>query len=92
MPVPTQVVAESVTELDGRFQSIRTSETNLGNLVTDVMRTAMSADVALLNAGTLRSDDRHGPGPLTLRDLVAILPMADELVWSPEAHIVACRL
>jgi len=76
----TEVVAETLTELDGRFASIRTSETNLGNLITDVMRSAMDAEVAVLNSGTLRSDDRHGPGALTLRDMISILPMADEML------------
>lgn len=45
--------------------------------MTDIMLEAMDADVALLNAGTLRSDAIHPVGPFRLRDLVAILPMID---------------
>eukprot|EP00908_Phaeocystis_cordata_P013571 Transcript_24638.p1 GENE.Transcript_24638~~Transcript_24638.p1 ORF type:complete len:601 (+),score=299.50 Transcript_24638:121-1923(+) len=72
-----EVVGETEVELDGRFKAIRTSETNLGNFVADIMRAAVTADVAILNSGTLRSDEIHPPGHLKLRDLVAILPMAD---------------
>jgi len=66
--------------LDGRFTTVRTKESNLGNLVTDAMRDATGADVALLNSGTLRSDVVHGPGTLRVADLVAVLPMADSMV------------
>lgn len=42
-------------DLDGRFTKVRTQETNLGNLVTDIMRawcdSAGGADVVLLNSG-----------------------------------------
>ena len=37
------------TPLDGRFSSVRTQETNLGNLVTDIMVASLNADCALLN-------------------------------------------
>ncbi len=49
-------------DLDGRFEFLRTKECNLGNLVTDIMRRATRADVALLNSGTLRSDTVHDAG------------------------------
>eukprot|EP00118_Oscarella_pearsei_P011867 m.83044 g.83044 ORF g.83044 m.83044 type:complete len:568 (+) comp36325_c0_seq4:142-1845(+) len=67
-------------ELEGRFSEVRTKETNLGNLVADVMRQVTKADVALINSGTLRSDAIHGPGPIKLKDLMDILPMPDSLV------------
>lgn len=53
--------------LEGRFSYIRTQETNLGNLVCDVMRRATRADVALLNSGTLRSDTLHEPGVFKMK-------------------------
>ncbi|GMH67196.1 hypothetical protein TrRE_jg1432, partial [Triparma retinervis] len=65
--------------LDGRFEMVRTSETNLGNFVTDVMRRGTSADIAILNSGTLRSDSIMPAGDLKMKDLVSILPMVDEL-------------
>ena len=53
--------------LEGRFSYIRTQETNLGNLVCDVMRRATRADVALLNSGTLRSDALHQAGVFKMK-------------------------
>ena len=45
--------------------------------MTDIMLEAMDPDIALLNAGTLRSDAVHPAGSFRLRDLMAILPMID---------------
>ena len=67
-------------ELDGRFSSVRTGETNLGNFITDIMARATDSDIALLNSGTLRSDRIHPPGSFKMKDLLAILPMMDSLV------------
>lgn len=53
--------------LEGRFKFVRTRETNLGNLVTDIMRRSMKADVALLNSGTLRSDCVHEAGVFKMK-------------------------
>ena len=75
-----QIIGELATELDGRFTSIRTSETALGNFVCDLFRESSGADMALLNSGTLRSDVVHTPGPFLMRDLISILPMLDETV------------
>ena len=69
-----KVLGISLVPLDCRFSSVRTRETNLGNMVADLMRRAVDADVALLNAGTLRANAVIPPGFLRLKDLVAILP------------------
>ncbi|KAG2499917.1 hypothetical protein HYH03_002204 [Edaphochlamys debaryana] len=71
-------VGETLEDLDGRFQVVRNRESNLGNFVTDVWRKAASADIAILNSGSLRSDTIHPAGKLKARDWVAILPMLDE--------------
>jgi len=76
----SEQLGELSTVMDGRFSSVRTRETNLGNLVTDIMVAALSADCALLNSGTLRSDTEHPEGAFYLRDLLTILPMLDPLV------------
>ncbi|XP_033753676.1 snake venom 5'-nucleotidase-like [Pecten maximus] len=73
-------LGEMAVEMDGRFSSIRSSETNLGNLVTDVMLEISKADVALLNSGTFRSDRIHDKGEFKLRDLLTILPLVDPLI------------
>lgn len=67
-------------ELDGRFSTVRTKESNLGNFICDIMRSATQTDIALLNSGSLRSDTIHPTGPFRMKDLVSILPMVDVLV------------
>ncbi|KAL3859708.1 hypothetical protein ACJMK2_009913 [Sinanodonta woodiana] len=66
-------------EMDGRFSSIRTQETNLGNFVTDIILEACPADCCILNSGTFRSDRIHKKGVFRLRDLLTILPLVDPL-------------
>ncbi|KAF7278511.1 mannosylglucosyl-3-phosphoglycerate phosphatase isoform X2 [Rhynchophorus ferrugineus] len=66
--------------LDGRFTSIRSSESNLGNWVCDVVLAATGADLVILNSGTFRSDQVHPAGDFTMRDLTNIIPMRDPLV------------
>lgn len=58
--------------LDGRFKSVRTQETNLGNLVTDIMCVSTRADCALLNSGTLRSDTIHESGAFKLKVCIIV--------------------
>eukprot|EP01012_Entosiphon_sulcatum_P008574 TRINITY_DN146_c0_g1_i3.p1 TRINITY_DN146_c0_g1~~TRINITY_DN146_c0_g1_i3.p1 ORF type:complete len:611 (-),score=130.21 TRINITY_DN146_c0_g1_i3:160-1992(-) len=72
-----QVIGETAVELDARFQSIRTMETNVSNLVADILRRSAKADVCILNSGTLRADCIMPKGPFKLKDLVALLPMLD---------------
>lgn len=75
-----EVLGNFSVELDGRFSKIRTSETNLGDWVCDVVLSATGADVVILNSGTFRSDQIHSAGPFKMRDLVNIVPMHDPLV------------
>uniref|UniRef100_A0A6A7G6W3 Mannosylglucosyl-3-phosphoglycerate phosphatase-like isoform X2 n=2 Tax=Hirondellea gigas TaxID=1518452 RepID=A0A6A7G6W3_9CRUS len=74
-----EVLCNFSVELDGRFSSIRTSETNLGNFICDIIMAACNADIAILNSGTLRSDRIHPAGDFVMRDLMTILPMLDSL-------------
>jgi len=74
-----QVLGQCDIDLDARFTSIRTSETNVGNLICDIMKDGCNADIAILNSGTLRADTIIPAGPLRLREFVSLLPMVDEL-------------
>lgn len=66
--------------LEGRFTHVRTQETNLGNLIADVMLSATEADLAVLNSGTLRADRIIPVGPFRNRDLKNVLPSLDPLL------------
>ncbi|XP_063691937.1 mannosylglucosyl-3-phosphoglycerate phosphatase-like isoform X2 [Bolinopsis microptera] len=75
-----KIIGEFGVPLETRFSEVRTKETNMGNFITDVMRVALRADVAILNSGTMRSDCIFPPGKFRMRDLSAILPIMDELL------------
>ena len=62
-------IAHIQCELDGRFKTIRSGETNLGNLITDIMSATTRADCALINSGTFRSNDIHFPGLFKMKVL-----------------------
>jgi len=66
--------------LDG--EGVRQKETNLGNLVADIMREAAGADGAILNGGSIRAS--IPAGPIRVRDVYAALPF--------DNYIVAVRL
>ena len=59
-----EVIGELDCELEGRFSELRTRETNLDNLITDIMRRATRADVALINSGT---DTIHEAGEFKMK-------------------------
>ena len=62
-------------DLDGRFSTVRSMESNLCNFVTDIMVASTEADFALINSGTFRSDTIHKAGTFTIKDLLLVLPM-----------------
>lgn len=66
--------------LECRFSQVRSRETNCGNLIADLIREKMNAEVTLLNSGTLRADRVIGPGSFCMQDLFALLPLDDPVV------------
>lgn len=76
----SQVVGRTAVALDARSAENRTRETNVGNLITDALRKAMRADVALMNGGSVRADSMISAGRLTKRDLLEILPFKNKIV------------
>lgn len=56
----------------------RAAESNLGNWLTDCLRRHAGADVAFLNSGGIRKD--LPAGPVTMLDVLEILPFGNELV------------
>ena len=73
-----QVIGESRVVLDGERERIRFEETNLGDLVADIMREFTGADVALINAGALRSS--IDAGPITVEEVFKTMPYANEVM------------
>ena len=73
-------VGYTAVPLDGRFTTVRTKESNLGNFVCDLMRHYYDADCALMAAGTVRGDQIYPPGVLLLKDLLNCFPFEDPVV------------
>jgi len=70
-------VTELRAPLDARDGVVRHEPAPIGAFVAEVMRRRMGADVALLNGGALRGNRVLPAGPLSLRDVVALLPFGN---------------
>ena len=69
------------TPLDSRRQSVRTRETAIGNLITDAMRAAVDADIALTNGGGIRAGREYDANyDITRRDILTELPFGNVTV------------
>jgi 5'-nucleotidase len=73
-------IGQTTVALDARSAENRNRETNVGNFIADQFRKSTNADVGLMNGGSVRADGIIGPGPLTQRDLLSILPFKNKLV------------
>ena len=74
------VVGRTAAPLDARRSPLRTQETNIGDFVADAMRARLGTDVALMNGGGIRSDRIVPVGPLTRRDVAALVPFHNVVV------------
>lgn len=73
-------IGYTAVPLDGRFTTVRTKESNLGNFVCDLMRHYYDADCTLMAAGTVRGDQIYPPGVLLLKDILNCFPFEDPVV------------
>src|ERR1700752_2169264 len=73
-------IGQTTVALDARSAENRTRETNVGNFIADAFRRSTAADVGFMNGGSVRADSVIGPGKLTQRDLLSILPFKNKLV------------
>lgn len=73
-----QVVGKNRTRLVGDPDMIRQTETNLGNLVADVMRKAARTEIALVNGGGIRGSIEEGA--IILEDVWRVFPYDNQLV------------
>jgi 5'-nucleotidase len=75
-----EVLGKTSVVLDARASTVRREESALGNFIADVYRQALQSDFALVNSGGLRSDSTYGPGDLTKKDVLSILPFENGIV------------
>jgi 5'-nucleotidase / UDP-sugar diphosphatase len=69
-------IGETGVDLDG--ENVRRRETNLGNLVADILREVSGADAAIINGGGIRTSLNHGE--IKIRDIYSILPFDNYVV------------
>ena len=79
--VRKEVIGHTVVDLNGERVSVRTGETNLGNLITDSMLAktrAVNATIAILNSGGIRAS--IPAGDVTLGEVLTVMPFGSTLV------------
>jgi 5'-nucleotidase len=76
----SQVVGRTRVELDARSAVGRRQETNVGDFISDAFRAATASDIGFSNGGLIRADEIIRPGPITQRDVLAILPFKNKVV------------
>jgi 2',3'-cyclic-nucleotide 2'-phosphodiesterase (5'-nucleotidase family) len=74
------VVGATTLPLDTRGEVVRRQESAVGDLIADLMREALKADVALINGGGIRGDMVVPAGPLRRGDVLRMLPFANKVV------------
>jgi 5'-nucleotidase len=75
-----RVIGETLVNLDGSRDNVRSRETNLGNLIADAMlekATPSGAQIAITNGGGIRSS--IPAGPVTVGQVLEVLPFGNTL-------------
>jgi len=72
-------VGATAVALEGKREIVRTSESNLGKLIANGMRSATGADIAFINGGGLR--DSIPAGDITKKQIFTVQPFGN-LVWT----------
>jgi 2',3'-cyclic-nucleotide 2'-phosphodiesterase (5'-nucleotidase family) len=65
-------IGETQVDLNGERSLVRTKETNLGNLIADIMKAISGAEVAVINGGGIRSSIKKGE--IKVKDVYNVLP------------------
>jgi 5'-nucleotidase len=73
-------VGASLVPLDARFTTVRLKESNMGNLVCDVMKHYYEGDCCIMAGGTIRGDQVYPPGIIKLKDIMNCFPFEDPVV------------
>ena len=74
-----EVICHSDVNLDGDYQQVRQRETNLGNLLADILLASRpGANIAVLNSGSIRASIPKGS--ITKGMLISTLPYKNHIV------------
>jgi 5'-nucleotidase/UDP-sugar diphosphatase len=70
-----EVIGISTTEIDVSRQSLRSQENGFANVIADLIKKHSSADIALINGGSIRSNSFYPKNSkISRRDILEILP------------------
>jgi 5'-nucleotidase / UDP-sugar diphosphatase len=73
-------IGEALTDLDG--ESVRRQETNLGDLIADIIKNVANADAAIIGGGSIRTSIKKGE--IKIKHVYSVSPF--------DNYIVAVRL
>lgn len=77
---PTDRVTTTTEPLDGLESTVRTRSTALTELIArSMLRAYPQAELALYNSGSIRIDDVIPPGPITVYDVIRVLPFGGQV-------------
>lgn len=74
----SEVIGKTPVLLEASRELVRTSETNLGNLVADAMLEKSGANIAVTSGGSVRSS--IGIGDITVGNIINVLPFGNYVV------------
>lgn len=78
--VPETVVCTVPFALDGRETTVRRKAGDLTTLVAEALKRETSADVGVLNGGSIRIDDVIQPGPVRQYDIIRVAPFGGKVL------------
>lgn len=86
------VIGVTEVPIDSRRNTVRGEESAMGNLITDALRDATGADIAIVGGGGIRADRTYEPGTeLTRRDILSEQPFGNKTVMTeiPGSQVLA---
>lgn len=73
--ITSEIIGKTPVKLEGAREVVRTTESNLANLITDAMIKATNADIAITNGGGVRASIEAGD--ITKGSVLTVLPFGN---------------
>lgn len=70
-------LAQEIATIDATAYRRYYRESNIGNLIADIMKDAGQADIAMISSGSIRAD--LNKGPVTMEKVMDVFPFTDKL-------------
>jgi 5'-nucleotidase/UDP-sugar diphosphatase len=73
----TKVIGSTAGKFEGERKTVRSQETNLGNLIARTQRLKVGADLAVMNSGGIRTS--IAKGDITYKDVLKVQPFSNSI-------------